>query len=94
MDRKQMIAQHKAIKSELQTLNDAVEAYSSTFEKNFLSDDLEAVGQISQCQVAMADSVKQMQSAIYGPLNMVMLHYEEVRSCNFCTPQNNEDRWS
>ncbi|OAQ65236.2 O-methyltransferase [Pochonia chlamydosporia 170] len=77
MDREQMIAQHNAIKSNLRTLTDAVEAYSSTFEKNISSDDLEAVGQISQCQVAMVENVKQMQSAIYGPLNMVMLHYEE-----------------
>ena len=80
MDREQMIAQHKAIKSNLQALTDAVAAYSTTFEKNILSDDLDAVGQISQCQVEMVENVKQMQSAIYGPLNMVMLHYEEVRA--------------
>src|SRR5690554_106727 len=79
MDREQRIAQHNAIKAQLQTLTDAVNAYSATFEKNSSSDDLEAIGQISQCQVTMTESVKQMQSAIYGPLNMVMLHYEEVR---------------
>lgn len=79
MNREQIIAQHDAIKSNLRALTDAVEAYSSTFQKNALSDDLEAVGQISQCQVVMMENVKQMQSAIYGPLNMVMLHYEEVR---------------
>jgi hypothetical protein len=79
MDREQIIAQHDAIKSTLRAFTEAVEAYSSTVEKNILSDDLEAVGQISQCQVVMMENVKQMQSAIYGPLNMVMLHYEEVR---------------
>jgi hypothetical protein len=78
MNREQMIAQHNAIKCNLRSLTDAVAAYSSTFEKSILSDDLEAVGQISQCQVVMVENVKQMQSAIYGPLNMVMLHYEEV----------------
>ena len=80
MDKEQIIKQHDAIKSHLRALNNAVEAYSSTFEKNISSEDLEAVGQISQCQVAMMETVKQMQSAIYGPLNMVMLHYEEVQS--------------
>lgn len=80
MNREQMITQHNAIKSSLRALTDAVETYSSTFKKNILSDDLEAVGQISQCQVVMVENVKQMQSAIYGPLNMVMLHYEEVWS--------------
>lgn len=73
-----MTAQLNAIKSNLRVLTDAVDTYSATFEKNIVSDDLEAVGQISECQVAMVESVKQMQSAIYGPLNMVMLHYEEV----------------
>ncbi|RDL36122.1 Uncharacterized protein BP5553_06734 [Venustampulla echinocandica] len=86
MDRKQMIAQHNAIKSQLQTLTNAVDAYSTMFEKNSSSDDLAAVGEISQCQVTMAESVKQMQSAIYGPLNMVMLHYEEcLRSSSLRT---------
>lgn len=79
MDRAQITKQHDAIKSNLRTLTDAVEAYSTAFEKNITSDDLEAVGQISQCQVTLMEQVKQMQSAIYGPLNMVMLHYEEVR---------------
>lgn len=92
MDREQMIAQHNAIKSNLQALTDAVEAYSSTFEKNILSDDLEAVGQISQCQVAMVENVKQMQSAIYGPLNMVMLHYEEVWPAILLTNKHYEIR--
>lgn len=78
MDREQRIAQHDAIKTQLQTLTNAVNAYSTTFEKNSSSDDLAAIGKISECQVTMAESVKQMQSAIYGPLNMVMLHYEEV----------------
>jgi hypothetical protein len=78
MDREQRIAQHDAIKTQLKTLTDAVNAYSATFEKNSSSDDLAAIGEISQCQVTMTESVKQMQSAIYGPLNMVMLHYEEV----------------
>lgn len=78
MDRKQIIAQHDAIKANLQTLTESVQAYSATFEKNISSDDLDAVGQISQCQVTMMENVKQMQSVIYGPLNMVMLHYEEV----------------
>ncbi|KFY73693.1 hypothetical protein V499_06221 [Pseudogymnoascus sp. VKM F-103] len=77
MDREQRIAQHNAIKTQLKTLTDAVNAYSATFEKNSSSDDLAAIGEISQCQVTMTESVKQMQSAIYGPLNMVMLHYEE-----------------
>ena len=81
MDREQRIAQHDAIKTQLQTLTDAVNAYSTTFEKNSSSEDLAAIGQISECQVTMAESVKQMQSAIYGPLNMVMLHYEEVSLC-------------
>ncbi|KAK2756393.1 hypothetical protein FQN54_005285 [Arachnomyces sp. PD_36] len=86
MDREQRIAQHDAIKSNLRALTDAVEEYSSTFEKNISSDDLEAVGQISQRQVAMVENVKQMQSAIYGPLNMVMLHYEEcLRSSSLRT---------
>lgn len=79
MDKEQRIAQHNAIKAQLQSLTEAVDAYSGTFEKNISSDDLEAIGQISQCQVAMVERVKQMQSAIYGPLNMIMLHYEEVR---------------
>jgi hypothetical protein len=78
MDREQRITQHNAIKAQLKTLTDAVNAYSATFEKNSSSDDLAAIGEISQCQVTMTESVKQMQSAIYGPLNMVMLHYEEV----------------
>lgn len=79
MDKEQITKQHDAIKSNLRALNNAVETYSATFETNISSDDLEAVGQISQCQVALMETVKQMQSAIYGPLNMVMLHYEEVR---------------
>jgi hypothetical protein len=79
MDKEQMIAHHNAIKAQLKTLTKAVNAYSTTFEKNYLSDDLTAIGEISQCHVTMTESVKQMQSAIYGPLNMVMLHYEEVR---------------
>lgn len=78
MNREQITAQHEAIKANLQALTDTVNSYSSTFEKNIASDDLEAVGQISQCQVAMMEQVKQIQSVIYGPLNMVMLHYEEV----------------
>lgn len=92
MNREQMIAQHNAIKSNLRTLTDAVEAYSSTFEKNILSDDLEAVGQISQRQVEMVENVKQMQSTIYGPLNMVMLHYEEVRPTILLTTRHDEIR--
>lgn len=79
MNREQQTAQHDAIKSNLQALIDTVQAYSSIMERNTSSDDLETVGQISQCQVVMMENVKQMQSVIYGPLNMVMLHYEEVR---------------
>lgn len=79
MNREQQIAQRDAIKSSLQTLIDAAQAYSSALERSTSSDDLETVGQISQCQVAMMENVKQMQSVIYGPLNMVMLHYEEVQ---------------
>ncbi|KAJ6780479.1 hypothetical protein PWT90_08423 [Aphanocladium album] len=86
MDKEQIKKQHDAIKSNLQTLNNAVEAYSATFETNINSNDLEAVGQISQCQVALMETVKQMQSVIYGPLNMVMLHYEEcLRSSSLRT---------
>ena len=71
--------QHDAIKETLTALEDAVHSYSATFEKSASSEDLSAVSQISQAHVEMVKRVKQMQSAVYGPLNMVMLHFEEVR---------------
>lgn len=86
MDNTQKTAQYNAIKSQIQILNNAVNTYLATFEENSSSEDLVAVGKISQCQVIMIETVKQMQSAIYGPLNMVMLHYEEVR-LHCCTCQ-------
>lgn len=79
-----MREQHIAIKKNLQELTATVEAYSDTFELNASSDDLSAMGQISQRHVKMIESVKQMQSAIYGPLNMIMLHFEEVGFMSQC----------
>ncbi|KAG0650292.1 O-methyltransferase afvC [Hyphodiscus hymeniophilus] len=76
MDTKQMMQeQYVAIKANLEELTAAVNAYSAVFEKHASSDDLAT--QISQFQVRMLESVKQMQSAVYGPLNMVMIHFEE-----------------
>lgn len=71
--------QHATIKLNLARLTAAVDSYSTIFEQNEFSEDLSAVGEISQSHVEMVESVKQMQSAVYGPLNMIMLHFEEVR---------------
>ncbi|CZR66315.1 related to O-methyltransferase B [Phialocephala subalpina] len=78
MDIKSMMEQqHAAVKSTLAQLTAAVEGYSTTFEKNISLNDPAAMGEIAQCQVKMLDNVKQMQSAVYGPLNMVTLNFEE-----------------
>ncbi|KAF8851799.1 o-methyltransferas-like protein [Acephala macrosclerotiorum] len=78
MDIKTMMEQqHAAIKSNLAQLTAAVDSYSTTFEKNISLNDPAALGEIAQCQVKMLDSVKQMQSAVYGPINMVTLNFEE-----------------
>lgn len=69
-----------AIKANFEEFTAAVNEYSAIFEQNASLDDLSAVGEISQYHVKMLQSVKQMQSAVYGPLNMIMLHYEEVSS--------------
>lgn len=87
MDSCQLLAQRQAIESQLQSLTDVVNSYFETFDRYHPSTDLKAVGHLSKSQVMMVEGVKQMQSAIYGPLNMVMLHYEEVTlkhltSCN------------
>lgn len=78
MDAEQLKAQSVAIKNQLQNVTRAVEEYLQTFEACPSEADLGSMGRLSQCQVDMVDNVKQLQSAIYGPLNMVMLHYEEV----------------
>lgn len=73
-----MEEQHIAIKANLEHFTAIANEYSAVFERNASSDDLSAVGEISQCHVRLLESVKQLQSAVYGPLNMIMLHYEEV----------------
>jgi len=78
MDKAEDNAQHKAIKTQLQNVTAAVNRYLVAFEENSLSKDLALVGRLSQSHVSMIENVKQLQSAIYGPLNMVLLHYEEA----------------
>ncbi|KAG9241142.1 o-methyltransferas-like protein [Calycina marina] len=85
-DLNMMQHQHDAVKRNLKELIAAVEAYSASFSRNASSENLTSRGDISQQHVKMLESVKQMQSAVYGPLNMVMLHYEEcLRSSAFRT---------
>lgn len=79
MDIKQIIRdQQTTVKDSFQKFATDVNAYLAMVEKHAFLDDLSAVGQISQCHMTMVESVKQMQSAAYGPLNMIMLHFEEV----------------
>ncbi|KUJ20824.1 o-methyltransferase-like protein [Mollisia scopiformis] len=85
MDIKQiMTQQHLAIIANLQELTAAVGAYSTKFESSVSVDDPVAMGELAQSHVDMLGSVKQMQSAVYGPINMVTLHFEEFfRSAAF-----------
>jgi hypothetical protein len=84
MDFRAMMAQqHAAIKSSLQVLTAAVDAYSDTYEKITGTDGATAMGDLSLHHVKMTESVKQMQSAVYGPVNMVTLHFEEVRNGSY-----------
>jgi hypothetical protein len=71
--------QHVAIKSSLKELTALVDVYSETYDKSVALDDAAAMGALSLHQVKMTESVKQMQSVIYGPINMMTLHFEEVR---------------
>ena len=73
-----MEQQYVVLKANFQQLTAAVNAYSAIFEKNGSSDDLSEIGEISQCHVKLLQKVKQMQSAVYGPLNMILLHFEEA----------------
>jgi hypothetical protein len=76
--RRMMQDQHLTIKANLAELTEVVNTYSTTFENNESNVDIAAVAKLSECHVKMLESVKQMQSAVYGPLNMIMLHFEEV----------------
>jgi len=79
MDFKSMMAQqHFAIKASLKNLTAAVDAYSVVYEKSETSADPSIMGDLSLLHVKMIETVKQMQSAVYGPLNMMTLHFEEV----------------
>ena len=78
MNQAEKRAQAIAIRENLQKTSAAVEEYLTIFDQNKTSTDLGSAGQISDCHAVMIENVKQLQSAIYGPLNMVMLHYEEV----------------
>lgn len=75
-----VVQQHTAIKASLQELNAAVDLYSGTFEKMATSDDPAVMGELSSHQVKMTESVNKMKSSVYGPLNMVTAHFEEVRN--------------
>ena len=78
MNQEEKTAQAKAIQTHLQRTTDAINEYLATLQNDTSSTDLASAGRLSSCQVSMTENVKQLQSAIYGPLNMVMLHYEEV----------------
>lgn len=72
-----MVAQQNiAIKENLRELTAAVDAYSTACEKNATAG--KSDGELEQSHVKLMTSVKQMRSAIYGPMNMVTSHFEEV----------------
>lgn len=75
-----MIAQQNvAIKATLQKLTAAVEAYSAICEKNTTLAGLSQAGEVAQSHVKLMNSMKEMKTAVYGPMNMVTAHFEEVR---------------
>lgn len=72
-----MSQQLLTIKASLQELTTLIESYSTKFGHSSLDDPAD-VGEIAQSYVEMLQSVKQMQSAVYGPINMVTLQFEEA----------------
>lgn len=78
MNQEQKLAQAEAIRTQLRQTTDAVNSYLAIYKENQDSTELEAAGKVSDSHVLMIENVKQLQSAIYGPLNMVVLHYEEA----------------
>lgn len=74
-----LATQHAEIKASLAELNTVVNTYSATFDKMTPSDDPAIMAQLSMQQVKMTETVNQMQSAVYGPVNMMNKHFEEVQ---------------
>lgn len=70
--------QNAAIKSDLAELNAMVENYFSVFESNPILSDPSQAGAVAKSHVELMRCVKKMKSTVYGPVNNVLAHFEDV----------------
>jgi hypothetical protein len=78
MDLAMLQKQNAAIKSDLAELNAMVEKYFSVFESNPTLSDPSQAGAVAKSHVELMQCVKKMKSTVYGPVNNVLAHFEEV----------------
>jgi len=70
--------QNAAVKATLQELTAAAEEFSSVCEQNAELAGVSEAGKVAQSHLKLMNSMQKMRAAVYGPMNMVTAHFEEV----------------
>lgn len=76
--------QNDAIRASLAELTSKVEKHLSAREENALNSSAFTAATMSKTHVELMSAARKMKSDVYGPVNNVASHYEEVRNLSIC----------